>query len=116
MTIINLLLISLICTIIIDGTDIIDSIKHTTWKFAFKSSKPYKDFHLKPIDCSLCTSWWCSLLYLIISHNITLPYIAFALFAAYLTPVINTTLIFIKELFAFIFEQLFHLIDNQSVK
>lgn len=114
--IINILLISVICVIIIDGTDFVDSIKHCIWKFAFKNTKPYKEFPLKPFDCSLCMSWWSSLLYLIITHNLTIPYIAFSLFAAYLTPVINTLLIFIKELFAFIFERLFYLIDNQSVK
>lgn len=105
--ILNILLITLICTIIIDGTDIIDSIKHCIWKLAFKNTKPYKNFPFKPFECSLCMSWWCSLIYLIASHNITLYYIAFALFAAYMTPVFNTLLIFIKEFFAYIFNSLF---------
>lgn len=103
----NILLISVICVIIIDCTDIIDSIKHCIWKFAFKNTKPYKDFQFKPFSCSLCMTWWLSLIYLIISHHITLYYIAFALFAAYMTPVINTSLIFVKELFATIFNILF---------
>lgn len=113
--ILNIFLISVICVIIIDGTDIIDTIKHTIWKFAFKNTKPYRDFQFKPFSCSLCMTWWTSLTYLIISHHITLPYIAFSLLAAYMTPVINTSLIFIKEFFAFVFELLFHLIDSQRI-
>lgn len=112
MTIINLLLITVGIVIIIDRTDFVDSIKHCIWKFAFKNTKPYREFQLKPFDCSLCMTWWTSLLYLIITKNFTIPYIILALTLAYLTPVINTTLIFIKELFAFIFERLFDLIDN----
>ena len=105
--IINILLISVICVIIIDGTDFIETIKHTIWKFAFNSSKPYRDFQFKPFSCSLCMTWWLSLAYLIFSHHITLPYIAFSLLVAYMTPVINTSLIFVKELFATIFNILF---------
>lgn len=105
--IINILLISVICVIIIDCTDIIDSIKHCIWKFAFKNTKPYRDFPFKPFSCSLCMTWWLSLIYLIITHHITLPYITFSLFAAYMTPVINTSLIFVKEFFAYIFNILF---------
>ena len=114
--IINILLIATICVIVTDCTDFFEYVKHWIWKFAFNNSKPYRNFEIKILQCSLCQTWWCSLIYLIFSHNITLYYIAFALFAAYMTPVINTTLIFIKELFAFIFERLFHLIDNQSIK
>ena len=82
-------------------------VKHWIWKFAFNNSKPYRDFEIKILQCSLCQTFWCSLIYLIVSHNITLYYIAFALFAAYMTPVFNTLLIFIKEFFAYIFNSLF---------
>lgn len=109
--ILNIFLISVICVIIIDCTDIIDTIKHCIWKFAFKDTKPYKDFPLKPFSCSLCMTWWTSLTYLIISHHITLPYITFSLFAAYMTPLINTSLIFVKELCATTFNLLFKLLN-----
>ena len=109
--IINILLIATICVIVTDCTDFIDSIKHCIWKFAFKNTKPYRDFPFKPFSCSLCMTWWLSLIYLIISHHITLPYITFSLFAAYMTPVINTSLIFVKELFATIFNLLFKLLN-----
>lgn len=109
--IINILLIATICVIVTDCTDFFEYVKHWIWKFAFNNSKPYRDFEIKILQCSLCQTWWTSLFYLIISHHITLPYITFSLFAAYMTPVINTSLIFVKELCATIFNLLFKLLN-----
>lgn len=33
-------------------------------------------FEMKPISCSFCMTWWSSLAYLIITHHLTLPYLA----------------------------------------
>lgn len=109
--IINILLIATICVIVTDCTDFFEYVKHWIWKFAFNNSKPYRDFEIKILQCSLCQTWWLSLIYLIISHHITLPYITLSLLAAYMTPIINTSLIFVKELCATFFDILFKMLN-----
>lgn len=109
--ILDILLIALCTVIITDRTDFFEYIKRWIWNFAFDYKKEYKGFEFKLLDCSLCQTWWLSLIYLLITKSVTLPLIAFSLFVAYLTPAINTLLIFINELFSWLFEQLFQLID-----
>lgn len=103
---INLILLTIFCVIIIDLTDFIDSVKHLIWKFAFKD-KPYKDFPFKPFSCSLCSSWWLMLLYLIIIKHLTIPYIVLSLSIAYMTPVIKELLLFIKDFFLKVLDELY---------
>lgn len=39
---------------------------------------------LKILECSNCQAWWCSLLYLVITHQVHLYSIAYALFIAFI--------------------------------
>lgn len=48
----------------------------------------YKFHHLPyPVLCALCTTWWLSLLYIIITGHFTLPMIALCLLNAHMTKV-----------------------------
>lgn len=49
-------------------------------------SKKVRFHHLpKPFLCSLCGCWWLSLLYIVITGNITIPAILLCIINAYLT-------------------------------
>lgn len=51
-------------------------------------SNKYKFYHLPyPIKCALCTTWWLSLLYIIITGNLSLLMIAVCLLNAHLTKI-----------------------------
>ena len=93
-----LLLITIATVIVIDLTDFVDSVKHGIWKWVWKEKREYRDFSLKPFDCSLCASWWIGLLYLIISGTITLPLVVYQLFLSYLTPIIKDIIQMIKDM------------------
>lgn len=110
---INLLVISLIIVFIIDTTDFVDTIKQKVWKFAFSDKKPYKEFSCKPFDCSLCMTWWTGLIYLLIIHKFTILYVGYIALLALLTPVFNSILILIKDVFAYLLNKIYKVIDNQ---
>ncbi len=94
----TLFLIAVCTVIVIDLSGFIDTLKHWVWKWAFKGKKEYQDFSLKPVDCSLCASWWINLGYLIISGTWTLPLMTLALVIAFLTPIIKDTILTVKYL------------------
>lgn len=92
-TIVNLLYISFICVLIIDFSGIIDTIK----SLIKRTLKINGEIRLKPFDCSLCATWWCSLIYLISINEVTLNNIFLALFFSILTPVFYSIILFVRE-------------------
>lgn len=93
-----LFLLTVMMVIVIDLTDFIDSVKQGVWKWVFKDKRPYKEFRMKPFDCSLCMSFWVGLLYLIIWGQWSLPLMVFQLFLSYLTPIFKDALLLVQTL------------------
>lgn len=99
-TIISIILIQIICVIIIDLSGFTDSILAAISYIITKGKIVKTDYSIKPFTCSLCMTWWLSLLFLIITHNVSLLLIMVALLAAYLAPVTKDTLILITDIVA----------------
>jgi hypothetical protein len=51
----------------------------------------------KIMTCSTCQSWWTGLLYIILTHQLTIPMVVYTLFVASMAPVISDFLRFITE-------------------
>lgn len=86
MIVIELLLIEVIVVYIIDLSGFIDSLKHPIAKYL---KVPPQSITLKPIDCSLCSTWWTCIIYLLITGNFTLPYIAVSAILSFFSPVVR---------------------------
>lgn len=91
-----LLLITICTVIVIDLSGIIDHIKQWIWKFTYRGKREYRDYELKPLDCSFCMNFWISLGYLIISGTWNLGLMTLSLFLSLMTPVIKDILMLIK--------------------
>ena len=74
-TILNLILIQIITVFIVDLSGIIDTLKKLLWK-KFVKIGDYHNLSIKPFDCSLCSTFWICIIYLLCTGNFTLPYIA----------------------------------------
>ena len=83
-TITNLILITSIVVFIIDLSGIIDHIKKWIHHKYIKIGD-YHNLSLKPLDCSLCLTFYSGLIYLLCSGAFTLPYIALTCLLAFLT-------------------------------
>lgn len=81
----GVLLIALICTMVIDISGFIGEMEGILAKWLGVKSVRIP----KPFSCSLCATFWCSLIYAIIAGEFTLPVIAYSLFIAILTPVFS---------------------------
>lgn len=97
-TIIDLILLMLIIVFIIDLSGIVPTIKKAIWKKYIKIGD-YTNLSLKPLDCSLCLTFWIGLIYLIIAGEFTLPLIAYNTLLAFLTSPAGDLLILIKDIF-----------------
>lgn len=107
----SLLLLSAIICFIIDISGIIDTLKHFLWKKYIKTGD-YHNLSLKPLDCSLCMTWWSTLIYIIITGHFTLPYIGFCALLSLLSGNISDILRYIKDLITYITNLLYRLIDQ----
>ena len=97
-TILNILLITIIIVFIIDCTDFILTLKIKLWNWTFNYSKPYKEYSIKPFDCSLCLSWWCNIIVLLVTNNFTIPYITVVAISSFLTPVFHSLLMLVYDI------------------
>ena len=89
---INALAITLICVIVIDNTDFIDTITSKI-KYFLTNGKFNSPMNIKPFNCSMCMSFWTNILYFIINKEITILNILYILVLGFLTPIFNKLII-----------------------
>lgn len=104
--IIDLILIQLIIVFIIDLSGAVESFKLFISKILTKGKIQTTNFDLKPFTCSLCSTWWIGLIYLLICHSFTIPYISLVALLSYLTPLSSSILLLIKDLAIFLVNKL----------
>lgn len=104
--IIDLILIQLIIVFIIDLSGAVESFKLFISKILTKGKIQTTNFDLKPFTCSLCSTWWIGLIYLLVCHSFTIPYIALVALLSYLTPLSSSILLLIKDLAIFLVNKL----------
>lgn len=94
--VLDILIINIVMVIMIDHLHIQeDFLFKPIWKMM--SKLPYNGWGFKPFSCSLCMSWWAGLLYIIITHHLTLLYIMIVLLMAVFNFTINDLIVLIKE-------------------
>ena len=76
MVILNLFLITFIVVFIVDVSGAVDSLKSGIKWVITKGKMSNSNYRLKPFDCSLCTSFWIGLIYLLCTSNFAISYIA----------------------------------------
>ena len=88
----NVIFIQIIVCYIIDLSGVIQSMEEGLSKLLkFKCVIP------RPFSCSLCSGWWIKLIYLIITHNFTLPYVVFVAIISFFSKNISGFLRWIQE-------------------
>ena len=88
----NVIFIQIIVCYIIDLSGVIQSLEGGLSKwFKFKCVIP------RPWSCSQCSGWWINLIYLIITHNFTLPYVVFVAIISFFSKNISGFLRWIQE-------------------
>lgn len=94
----NLFLISIIVVVIIDLSGAPDSFKSFLKRRLTKGRMSDPNYSLKPFDCSFCMTWWTGLVYLCITHTLSLWMVTWLLLLCCFTPVIGSAIVLVREL------------------
>lgn len=94
---IELLLLTIIVCFVVDISGFIDTIKKLIWRWVFNDKREYTEFRLKPLDCSLCMTFWVGLIWISIFDFTLLNFVYVCLFAT-LSEQISNFIIIIKQL------------------
>ena len=106
MTMIDLILINLITVFIIDQSGVVDSFKSIMKSILTKGKMKDPDYSLKPFDCSLCMTFWLSLIYLFITNHISVSYFAFACLNSYMAQYTNDLFIVFKHFWSIMIDKI----------
>ena len=97
MNYIDLFEITVIVVIIVDISGFVDSVKTLIGKVLH-----INNVKLKPLDCSLCMTFWVSMAYLIYANELSITTLMFSLLISVMTPVIQDLIYLIRDILGFI--------------
>ena len=92
MNYIDLFEITIIVVIIVDISGFIDSIKTLIGKVL-----GINNVKLKPLDCSFCLNFWVSLIYLLITNELSITAVMVTLLLSTMTPIIKDAIYLIRD-------------------
>ena len=93
MNYIDLFEITVIVVIIVDISGFIDSIKTLIGKVL-----GINNVKLKPLDCSLCMTFWVSMAYLIYANELSITTLMVTLLLSTMTPIIKDAIYLVRDL------------------
>lgn len=113
----NILLISTILVFILDLSGVVQYWENKLYEWVWNRPAPAnydwtKHPLIKLVSCSLCQSFWWGLIYLLATHNITIPNVAYVCLIAFLTPITKDILLWFKELLQTLTDGLFNLLHK----
>ena len=111
---INLFFIQIIIVIITDISDWPKTVYKAVSYILTKGKIVKDDLNWHLVSCSFCQMWWIGLIYLLICHSFTIPYIALVALLSFLTPVSNNILLLMKDLIGFEINKIYEWLQKQT--
>lgn len=90
----------LMAVILVYGIDILgfaEEMKIKLFKFVKGKNVIYRPYSLRPLDCSLCLSFWIGVLILIFNLKLTIINIAYVCMISFFTPQFKDVLLTIQD-------------------
>lgn len=108
----NLLMITLIVVFIVDISGAIDNLKSGIKYVLTKGAMSHSDYRLKPLDCSICMTFWSGLIYLLVVGEFTLPYITIVCLLACFSGIIKSSILLVEDTVIKIIQKIYKWIDK----
>lgn len=96
--ILNMFFIALICVFIVDISGAVESFKSALRYISTKGKMSGSNYTLKPFDCSLCATFWASMVYLLVMGLFQLKFIAIACVICTFCGLIKTAILLIEDI------------------
>lgn len=111
MVILDLILMAAIVVFIVDISGAVDSLKSGLKWILTRGKMNNSDYRLKPIDCSVCMTFWSGIVYLLIVNEFTLPYLAFVCLLSCFSEVIKSSILLVEDVLIKIIQWIYKLMD-----
>lgn len=98
MILLNILVINLALILAIDLSGFIPSVKRLISKWLTKNQIETDSFRIRPFDCSYCMTFWCTLLFIIVTGQFTFLNLLLVIVVTHLTDVTRQTMLLLKDL------------------
>lgn len=98
MILLNILVINLALILVIDLSGFVPSVKRLISKWLTKNQIETDSFRIRPFDCSYCMTFWCTLLFIIVTGQFTFLNLLLVIIVTHLTDVTRQTMLLIKDL------------------
>ena len=109
----NLFLIAVICVFIVDISGAIDSLKSGIKWLLTNGKMKNSNYDLKPLSCSLCMTFWSGLIYLLVTSNFTLMYVAIVCLLSAFAGLIKSGILLVEDIVTKIIQLIYkYIIDR----
>ena len=109
----NLFLIAVICVFIVDISGAIDSLKSAIKWLLTNGKMKNSNYDLKPLSCSLCMTFWCGLIYLLVTSNFTLMYVAIVCLLSAFACLLKSGILLVEDIITKIIQLIYkYIIDR----
>ena len=106
----SILFIAIILVFCIDLSGAMDKANRWVWSKLYKGIK-YTDWTIPLFGCSLCCTWWASLLYISVTGQLSFLMIAYIALIAFMTPIIKDIMILLKDTSTKLIDVIYKLIN-----
>lgn len=106
----SILFIAIILVFCIDLSGAMDKANRLVWSKLYKGIK-YTDWTIPLLGCSLCCTWWASLLYILVTGQLSFLMIAYIALIAFMTPIIKDIMILLKDASTKLIDVIYRLIN-----
>lgn len=106
----SILFIAIILVFCIDLSGAMDKANRWVWSKLYPRVK-YTDWSIPLFGCSLCCTWWASLLYILVTGQLSFLMIAYIALIAFMTPVIKDCMILIKDMITKLIDIVYKYLD-----
>ena len=98
MILLELLTINLVLILVIDMSGFVPEFKQLLSKLLTKNAIATDAYRIKPFDCSYCMTFWCCMLYLLVTQQFTCFTVLLALGLTHFTDVTRQMMLLIKDI------------------
>lgn len=107
----DLICIAVITVFVIDLSGFQDTVKRWIWKWCIKD-KPYREYSIKPFDCSMCMTHHICCLFALFSGYFTLPVWLFICMLSFFTGQIKGVLSVVKDMLIKAENKIYDILDR----
>lgn len=105
---VDLILTALFWVLVVDIAQFPTEVKRALFRWLKGKNTPYRDYSLKPFDCSLCLTWWTGLIWILIT-GFRFDYVVLCLGISCFTPIIKDIILLTRDFLQYLIDRAYNI-------